>query len=88
MSRPITRLVTRVAYASTQLPRMAWYAGHFELLRRLAEHQTRQTESGDGRPQPRSDSPNLERRLNEDRAALLEQDLVNVEAGIYPHLCT
>ena len=84
MNRPLTRLVTRVAYASTQLPRMAWYAGHFDLLRRLAEHQARQTESGDGRPQPRSDSSSIEQRLNEDRAALLEQDLANVEAGIYP----
>jgi hypothetical protein len=28
MNHPLLRLATRVAYASRQLPRMAWYAGH------------------------------------------------------------
>jgi ubiquinone/menaquinone biosynthesis C-methylase UbiE len=82
MNHPLSRLATRVAYASTQLPRVAWYAGHLYLMRRLAE-QVRRQEGESARPKPRSD-PRLERRLNDDMAALLGQDLANVEAGIYP----
>ena len=82
MSHPLSRLATRVAYASTQLPRMAWYAGHLYVMRRLAE-QVRQQEGERVRPKPRSD-PRLDQRLNADMAALLEQDLANVEAGVYP----
>jgi ubiquinone/menaquinone biosynthesis C-methylase UbiE len=51
-------------------------------MRRLAE-QVRQQEGETARPKPRSD-PRIEQRLNADMAALLEQDLGNVEAGIYP----
>ena len=51
-------------------------------MRRL-EEQVRQQEGESARPRPRSD-PRLEQRLNADMAALLEQDLANVEAGIYP----
>jgi ubiquinone/menaquinone biosynthesis C-methylase UbiE len=82
MSHPLSRLATRVAYASRQLPRMAWYAGHLYVMRRLAE-QVRQQEGESARPKPRS-NPRIEQRLNADMAALLEQDLANVEAGIYP----
>jgi ubiquinone/menaquinone biosynthesis C-methylase UbiE len=81
MSSPFSRLATRVAYASRQWPRMAWYAGHFYLMRRLAE-QVRQQE-GERAP-PRRSNLRLDRRLNSDMAALLKQDLANVEAGIYP----
>ena len=82
MSHPLSRLARRVAYASTQLPRMAWYAGHLYMMRRLAE-QARQEDRERPRPKPRSD-PRLDQRLNGDLAALLEQDLANVEAGVYP----
>ena len=82
MSHPLSRLATRVAYASRQLPRMAWYSGHLYVMRRLAE-QVRRQEGERARPKPRSD-PHLEQRLDADRAALFEQDLANVEAGIYP----
>jgi ubiquinone/menaquinone biosynthesis C-methylase UbiE len=82
MNHPLSRLFTRVAYASGQLPRMAWYAGHLYIMRRLAEH-VRQHEGEHVRPKPTSD-PRIEQRLNADRAALLEQDLANVEDGIYP----
>jgi ubiquinone/menaquinone biosynthesis C-methylase UbiE len=61
---------------------MAWYAGHLYLMRRLAE-QVRQQDGETAPPKPRSDS-RIERRLNSDMAALLEQDIANVEAGIYP----
>src|SRR5688572_15032738 len=82
MNHPLSRLTTRIAYASTQLPRMAWYAGHLYVMRRLAE-QVRRQEGESARPKPRSD-PRIERRLDADMAALLKQDLANVEAGIYP----
>src|SRR4051812_20823774 len=82
MSNPLSRLATRVAYASRQLPRMAWYAGHLYVMRRLAA-QARQQEGASARPKPQSD-PRVEQRLNADVVALLKQDLANVEAGIYP----
>ena len=82
MNRPLSRLVTRVAYASRQLPRMAWYAGHLYVMRRLAE-QARQQKTEGARPKRQSD-PRIEQRLNADMVDLLEQDLANVEAGIYP----
>ena len=82
MSHPLSRLVTRVAYASSQVPRMAWYAGHLYVMRRLAEQIQRQEGEG-APPKPRSD-PRVDERVEADRAALFEQDLANVEAGIYP----
>jgi ubiquinone/menaquinone biosynthesis C-methylase UbiE len=51
-------------------------------MRRLSEH-IREQEGEDTRSKSRSD-PRIDRRLNADMAALLEQDLANVEAGIYP----
>jgi ubiquinone/menaquinone biosynthesis C-methylase UbiE len=81
MGHPLSRLVTRLSYASTQLPRMAWYAGHLYVMRRLAA-QVREEEGRVG-PKARPD-PRITRRLNADIAALLEQDLANIEAGIYP----
>jgi ubiquinone/menaquinone biosynthesis C-methylase UbiE len=83
MSHPIARLATRVAYASNQLPRMAWYAGHLRLMRRLADG-VREREEGDRPPKPKP-NPRLDQRLEDDRAALFAQDLANVEAGIYPN---
>jgi ubiquinone/menaquinone biosynthesis C-methylase UbiE len=81
MSQPLSRLATRFAYASTQLPRMAWYGGHFYVLRRLADEVRRQR--GDTRPKRPSD-PRVDERLSADLRALFEQDLANVEAGLYP----
>jgi ubiquinone/menaquinone biosynthesis C-methylase UbiE len=82
MNDPLSRLATRVAYASSQLPRMAWYAGHLYLMRRVAE-QVRKRDGKATPPKSRSD-PGLDERLYADRTALIEQDLANVEAGIYP----
>ncbi len=82
MSHPLTRLATRVAYASSQVPRRAWYAGHLYVMRRLAEELQRQ-EGGGARRKPASD-PRLDARVDADRTALFEQDLANVEAGLYP----
>jgi len=82
MNHPLLRLATRVAYASRQPPRMAWYAGHLYVMRQLAQ-QVRQHEGERAPPISRSD-PRLEQRLNADRASLLKQDFANVEAGVYP----
>ena len=82
MSHPLSRLATRVAYASRQWPRLAWYSGHLYVMRRLADEHRRREEGE--RAQPRRSNPRLEQRLDADMAALIERDLANVEAGIYP----
>jgi ubiquinone/menaquinone biosynthesis C-methylase UbiE len=82
MAHPRSGLATRLAYASRQLPRIAWYAGHLYVMRRFAE-QLRPQEGKTAHPKPRSDL-RIQQRLNADLEALLERDLANVEAGIYP----
>src|SRR5712691_2202555 len=83
MGNPISLFATRAAYAATQLPRIAWYVGPGLAMRRLSER-ARQ----DGRtvrPRPHTDAPVPDRRqLFADLAKLLQRDLANVEAGIYP----
>jgi hypothetical protein len=81
MGDPLSRLATRVAYAARQLPRMAWYAGHLYVMRRLAERQEGERDAASPKPEP---DRRLDRRLEDDMMALVEQDLANVEAGIYP----
>ena len=83
MSNPLSRIATRVAYGATQLPRVAWYVGHSLAMRRLTE-MARQ--SGDMQAAARpyrcagaGAQPPLCRH-----GRLLQQDLANVEAGIYP----
>src|SRR5436190_2694460 len=84
MAAPLSRLFTRVAYGATQLPRVAWYVGHGLALRRLSETAAR----SEGRKTPRrarTGAPVPDRNsIYADMAALFEQDLANVEAGIYP----
>jgi ubiquinone/menaquinone biosynthesis C-methylase UbiE len=80
----LLRLTTRAAYVATQLPRVAWYVGHGMAMRRLSE------EAGTGsrgitRARAHTKAPIPDRaRLFSDMAALLQRDLANVEAGIYP----
>ena len=84
MSSPLSRLATRVAYGARQLPRMAWYVGHSLAVRRLSEEVRRQ-EDQKSRPRALTHAPVPDRRrLYADMARLLQQDLANVEAGIYP----
>jgi ubiquinone/menaquinone biosynthesis C-methylase UbiE len=78
---PLARLTTRAAYAATQLPRMAWYAGHDLLMRRLAT--AARERDGTQRPARKRSVPD-QRRIYADMAALLMRDMANVEAGIYP----
>ena len=84
MSDPIFRLATRAAYGVSQLPRVAWYIGHSLAVRRLSEA-TRRQDGKKARPRARTNAPVPDRlRLYADMALLFQQDLANVEAGIYP----
>jgi ubiquinone/menaquinone biosynthesis C-methylase UbiE len=84
MSSPLSRLATRVAYGARQLPRVAWYVGHSLAVRRLSEEVRRQ-DARKSRPRALTHAPVPDRRrLYADMALLLQQDLANVEAGIYP----
>ena len=85
MSDPLSRLVIRAAYGARQLPRVAWYLGHGLAMRRLSAQVRREGESPRPRPRPGTDRPVPDRRrLFADMAVLFQQDLANVEAGIYP----
>ena len=84
MATPASRFTTRIAYGARQLPRVAWYVGHGMLMRRLSE-EARRRDGGSARPGARTERPVPEqRRLYADMATLFQQDLANVEAGIYP----
>ena len=37
MASPASILATRIAYGARQLPRIAWYMGHGEIMRRLSK---------------------------------------------------
>lgn len=82
MGNSSARLATRLVYGARQLPRVAWYVGHSLLLQRLTEIAREQEAEEDGGRAP-AKSPNR-RRLYADMALLFQQDLTNVEAGIYP----
>src|ERR1700730_14581488 len=82
MNRPLSRLATRAAYGASQLPRIAWYLGHGLAMTWIAQ---RARESGSARPRPHTDAPIPDRkRFFADMGALWQQDLANVEAGVYP----
>src|SRR6266567_4337749 len=84
MSNPLSRLATRVAYGASQLPRIAWYIGHSLALRRLSE-EVRRRDGKKARPRAHTNAPVPDRRrLYADMAILLQQDLANIEAGLYP----
>src|SRR6266850_912383 len=84
MSNPLSRLATRVAYGASQLPRIAWYVGHSLAVRRLSEA-ARRRDGKKARRRAHTDAPVPDRRrLYADMAILLQQDLANIEAGLYP----
>jgi ubiquinone/menaquinone biosynthesis C-methylase UbiE len=84
MATPLSQLVTRIAYVTRQLPRVAWYVGHSLALRRLSEAAQAQ-EGKKARRRPRTKLPVPERnQIYADMAELFLQDLANVEAGVYP----
>ena len=84
MNDPLSLLGTRLAYAASQLPRLAWYAGHEIVLRRLAAKARRRPSTRARQPVQSSRPAPNQGRIYADMLALLRQDLANVEAGIYP----
>jgi ubiquinone/menaquinone biosynthesis C-methylase UbiE len=84
ISDPLARMTTRAAYGASQLPRIAWYVGHSLAVRWLSQAAQRR----DGTKARRRAHTNLpvpdRRRIYADMAVLLQQDLANIEAGIYP----
>jgi ubiquinone/menaquinone biosynthesis C-methylase UbiE len=84
MSNPLSSIATRVTYGASQLSRIVWYIGHGLIMRRLAEEAQRR-DNGTARQGAHANAPIPDRRrLYADMAALLWQDLANVEAGLYP----
>jgi hypothetical protein len=84
MSNPLSHVATRIAYGASQLPRIAWYVGHGLAVRRLSEA-AQQRDGKKARPHAHTDFAVPDRRrLYADMAILFQQDLANVEAGIYP----
>ncbi|MGO8976274.1 MAG: class I SAM-dependent methyltransferase [Steroidobacteraceae bacterium] len=84
MSNPLSHIATRVAYGASQLPRIAWYVGHSLAVRRLSEA-AQQRDGKKARPHAHTDFPVPDRRrLYADIAILFQQDLANIEAGLYP----
>ena len=83
MSSPLSRVTTQVVYGASQLPRIAWYIGHGLAVRRLSDWAERRVNKA--RPRAHTNLPVPDRkRLYADMAILLQQDLANIEAGIYP----
>jgi ubiquinone/menaquinone biosynthesis C-methylase UbiE len=84
MVDPLSRIALRAAYGAGQLPRVAWYVGHGLAMRRLAKGALVR-DGGVVRQRARTSAPVPDRsRIYADMAHLLWQDLVNVEAGVYP----
>src|SRR4029078_2855190 len=84
MAPPLSRILTRVAYGATQLPRVAWYVGHgFALGQISAAGGREQSAAAPRRAHPDAPMPDRN-RIYADMAGLFLQDLANVEAGIYP----
>ncbi len=85
MSEPALQLWSnRLGFAVRQTGRVAWYAGHGAVMRRMV----RRLEQGSGAPKrvvraPSRPVPTM-RRLLRDVAVLLGRDLANAEAGYYP----
>ncbi len=80
----LERWSTRLAFAVRQSSRVAWYAGHGAVMRRMVRRL--EAESGEPKPKirpPRRPVPNM-RRLLADVGLLLSRDLANAERGHYP----
>jgi ubiquinone/menaquinone biosynthesis C-methylase UbiE len=80
----IERWSNRLSYAVRQSGRVAWYAGHGALMRRMVNRLEAQAPERRRRIAPPSrPAPNM-RRLLGDVAQLLSRDLANAERGHYP----
>jgi ubiquinone/menaquinone biosynthesis C-methylase UbiE len=81
----LERWRTRVTFAVQQSSRVAWYAGHGAVMRRMVKRLEGQDSEKPRRnfTPPTRPVPNM-RQLLLDVAALLSRDLANAEAGRYP----
>jgi ubiquinone/menaquinone biosynthesis C-methylase UbiE len=80
----LERWRTRLTYAVRQSGRVAWYAGHGAVVRRMAQRLEAQSPAPARRmPAPKRPVPTMGRLLG-DVAGLLSRDLANAAAGIYP----
>lgn len=75
----LARAMTRAAYAARQSLRVAWYAGHYALARRLSGPFDRP-----GEPAFRPRAPFDAGAVREAFLQLFRDDLANIEAGLYP----
>ena len=81
----IERFVSRVAYAARQGSRVAWYAGHGAVMRRMVRRIEEKLPDGE-RPRlrkPRGPVPSMSELLG-DVGKLLRRDLAMIETGVYP----
>ena len=81
----IENWATRLSFALRQGSRVAWYAGHSAVMRRMvAQLEAKLPAAERARIEPPSVPVPNTRRLLADVGKLLARDLANVEAGIYP----
>jgi ubiquinone/menaquinone biosynthesis C-methylase UbiE len=81
---PFERFANRAAFAARQTGRVAWYAGHGAVMRRMVRRLESAPEAPKRTPvKPSKPVPGM-RRMLADVAALLQRDLANAEAGLYP----
>lgn len=80
----LERWTNRVAFAVRQSGRVAWYAGHGALMRRMVARLEAQSSEPKRKITPPSRPVPPMRRLLADVAALLSRDLANAERGAYP----
>jgi hypothetical protein len=84
MSSSLSNIALRLAYGATQLPRVAWYAGHGLAMRRLAKAAHQRDREPDQRLRQSNVRVPDRMHMYADMAVLLRQDLANIEAGLYP----
>jgi ubiquinone/menaquinone biosynthesis C-methylase UbiE len=80
----LERWRTRFTFAVRQSGRVAWYAGHGAVMRRMVERLEAQSGEPKRRIKPPTHPVPPMRRLLADVAALLSHDLTNAENGRYP----
>jgi ubiquinone/menaquinone biosynthesis C-methylase UbiE len=83
-STALEKWSTRIGFAVRQSSRVAWYAGHGALMRRMVKRLEAAAPGPKRRSRPPTKTLPTMRALLADVAALLARDLANAEAGLYP----
>ncbi len=81
------RRLARLRYTAAQGARVAWYTGHYALLRRMSRGSASSGDSstGEAGAAKPAKTPSASRlRLRAAFRALFDQDRANIEAGLYP----